>query len=57
MYSDELYINLGQQCHIVQLVKEDYVLLSLLRIGFAIHVQSSRARHKFVACLRRSCLF
>ena len=50
MYSDELYINSGQQCYIVQLVKEDYVLLSLLRIGFAIHVQSSRARHKFVAC-------
>ena len=30
MYSYELDINLGQQCHIVQRVKEGYVCFELL---------------------------
>ena len=37
MYSDELDINLGQQCHIVQRVKEGYVCFELL---FGNEVQS-----------------
>ena len=38
MYNDEFGINLGQQWYIVQCVKEDYVLLSLLRIGSVKHL-------------------
>ena len=34
MYNDEFGINLGQQCHIVQCVKEDYVLLSPFKDRF-----------------------
>ena len=36
MYHDEFQLILG---HIVQVVKEGYVLLSLLRIGCGIHLQ------------------